>query len=294
MTAVVGATRPQPSEAMGTVTSPLGRFGRWCVNVVAALSMLYLFLPIFVIVAFSFNKPSGKFNAVWEQFTLNNWAHPFADAGLVDALVLSLKIALIASLIATILGTFMAIAVVRYRFRGSGAVNFLVVLPLTTPEIVLGASLLTLFLEPHLVLFNANIQLGFTTILIAHIMFCVSYVAMTVKARIRGFDWSLEDAAMDLGATPTRTFLKVTLPLITPGIFAAFLLSFALSIDDFIITYFVSGPSTQTFPVQIFGQSRVATPPQINVLASMILFGSVTVMVIATWLGQRRQRRLGM
>ena len=144
----------------------------------------------------------------------------------------------------------------RYRFRGGSGVNFLLVLPLTAPEIVLGASLLTLFLEPHLVLLNVDFQLGFLTIVLAHIMFCVSYVALTVKARLRGFDWTLEDAAMDLGANPTRTFLRVTLPLIIPGILAAFLLSFALSIDDFIITYFVSGPSTTTFPVRIFGQSR--------------------------------------
>ena len=180
----------------------------------------------------------------------------------------------------------------RYRFRGGSGVNFLLVLPLTAPEIVLGASLLTLFLEPHLVLFNINFKLGFTTIVLAHIMFCVSYVALTVKARIRGFDWTLEDAAMDLGANPTRTFLRVTLPLIIPGILAAFLLSFALSIDDFIITYFVSGPSTTTFPVRIFGQSRTATPPQINVLASMILFGSIIVLAVGTLLGQRRERRL--
>ncbi|MEP6625436.1 MAG: ABC transporter permease, partial [Acidimicrobiia bacterium] len=258
----------------------------------AAGSLLYLFLPIFVIVAFSFNAPNGKFNAVWQSFTLDNWMHPFAQRALVDALILSLKIGLLASLVSTVLGTFMAIALVRYRFHGSGWVNFLVVLPLTTPEIVLGASLLTLFLQPSLITGYKDVALGFTTILIAHIMFCVSYVAMTVKARIRGFDWSLEDAAMDLGATPTRTFLRVTLPLIAPGIFAAFLLAFALSIDDFIITYFVSG-NEQTFPVQIFGQSRVGTPPQINVLASMILFGSVAVMAIGSWLGHRRALRLG-
>ncbi len=295
MTAIVADRRSRAAdEPSGTVTSPLGRFGRWCINVAAGLSLLYLFLPIFVIVAFSFNAPVGKFNAVWNHFTLDNWMHPFSDQGLVDALKLSLEIALLASVVATILGTFMAIAVVRYRFRGSATSNFLVVLPLTAPEIVLGASLLTLFLEPQLLLLNTSFQLGFQTILIAHIMFCVSYVAMTVKARLRGFDWTLEDAAMDLGAPPARTFFRVTLPLILPGIFAAFLLSFALSIDDFIITYFVSGPSTQTFPVQIFGQSRVATPPQINVLASMILFGSVLVMVIGTLLGNRRRRRMGM
>ena len=194
--------------------------------------------------------------------------------------------------IATILGTFVAIALARYRFRGGNAINYLLVLPLTAPEIVLGASLLTLFIEPNLILFNIQFKLGFTTILIANIMFCVSYVALTVKARVRGFDWTLEDAAMDLGAPPVRTFLKVTLPLIVPGILAAGLLSFALSIDDFIITYFVAGPSEQTFPIRIFGQSRTATPPQINVLATMILVASVTVLAVSTLLGQRRARKM--
>lgn len=276
----------------GTVTSTGGRVGRAAINAAAAFGLFYLFLPIFVIVAFSFNQPAGRFNAVWEQFTFDNWLHPFADKALVDALVLSLEIALIAATIATILGTFVAVALVRYRFKGGSGVNFLLVLPLTAPEIVLGASLLTLFLEPHLVLFNHSFQLGFTTIVLAHIMFCVSYVALTVKARLRGFDWTLEDAAMDLGANPTRTFLRVTLPLIIPGILAAFLLSFALSIDDFIITYFVSGSSTTTFPVRIFGQSRTATPPQINVLASMILFGSIIVLAVGTLFSQRRAARL--
>jgi spermidine/putrescine transport system permease protein len=280
------------SDVSGTVTSPGGRVGRGLINTAAVLALLYLFAPIFVIVLFSFNQPKGRFNAVWQQFTFENWLHPFADQGLVDALFLSLKIAFLAMIIATILGTFVAIALVRYRFRGGNAINYLLVLPLTAPEIVLGASLLTLFIEPHLVLFNISFKLGFVTILIANIMFCVSYVALTVKARIRGFDWTLEDAAMDLGAPPTRTFLKVTLPLIVPGILAAGLLSFALSIDDFIITYFVAGPTEQTFPIQIFGQSRTATPPQINVLATMILVASITVLAVSTLLGQRRQRRM--
>jgi spermidine/putrescine transport system permease protein len=280
------------SETSGTVTSPGGRVGRGLINTAAVFALLYLFAPIFVIVLFSFNEPKGRFNAVWQQFTFDNWLHPFADQGLVDALFLSLQIAFLAMIIATILGTFVAIALVRYRFRGGNAINYLLVLPLTAPEIVLGASLLTLFIEPNLILFNISFKLGFTTILIANIMFCVSYVALTVKARVRGFDWTLEDAAMDLGAPPVRTFLRVTLPLIVPGILAAGLLSFALSIDDFIITYFVAGPSEQTFPIRIFGQSRTATPPQINVLATMILVGSVTVLAVSTLLGQRRQRKM--
>jgi spermidine/putrescine transport system permease protein len=264
------------------------------VNLAAAGGLVYLFLPIFVIVLFSFNKPKGKFNAVWQEFTLENWADPFKNRPLVDALYVSLRVALISMVVATVLGTFVALALVRYRFRGGQLTNLLLVLPLTAPEILLGASLLTLFLEPHLVLANQQFTLGFTTIVIAHIMFCVSYVAMTLKARLRGFDWTLEDAAMDLGAGPTRTFLRVTLPLITPGILAAALLSFALSIDDFIITYFVAGPDVKTFPLQIFGQSRTATPPQINVLATMILVGSVAVLAAGTWWGQRRARRLGL
>jgi len=280
------------SETSGTVTSPGGRVGRGLINTAAVLALLYLFAPIFVIVLFSFNEPKGRFNAVWQQFTFDNWLHPFADQGLVDALFLSLQIAFLAMVIATILGTFVAIALVRYRFRGGNAINYLLVLPLTAPEIVLGASLLTLFIEPNLILFNIQFKLGFTTILIANIMFCVSYVALTVKARVRGFDWTLEDAAMDLGAPPVRTFLRVTLPLIVPGILAAGLLSFALSIDDFIITYFVAGPSEQTFPIRIFGQSRTATPPQINVLATMILVASITVLAVSTLLGQRRQRKM--
>lgn len=279
-------------SASGTVTSRGGRLGRIGINLLAALGLVYLFAPIFVIVAFSFNKPKGKFNAVWNQFTLENWMHPFADEKLTEALLLSLKIACIATAIAVVLGTLIAIALVRYRFGGGGAVNFFLVLPLTAPEIVMGASLLTLFIQPSLLLFNINFTLGTTTILIAQIMFLVSYVAITVRARIRGFDWTLEDAAMDLGASPTRTFWKVTLPLITPGILAAALLAFALSIDDFIITYFVSGPSTTTFPVRIFGQSRTATPPQINVLSTMILIVSVTILAVGTWWSAARERRL--
>jgi spermidine/putrescine transport system permease protein len=275
----------------GTVTAPAGRVGRFFVNAWAAFALLYLFAPIFVIVMFSFNDPAGRFNVVWQEFTLDNWLHPFADEALVDALVLSLQIAAVATVIATVLGTFIAIALVRYRMRLGEPINFLLVLPLTTPEIVLGGSLLLLFIRPTAALFNQSFTLGTATIVIAQVMFLVSYVAITVRARVRGLDWTLEDAAMDLGAPPARTFFRVTLPLIMPGILAAALLAFALSIDDFIITYFVSGPDTTTFPVRIFNQSRTSTPPQINVLSTMILIVSVAILAIGTvW--QSRKRRL--
>jgi spermidine/putrescine transport system permease protein len=189
----------------------------------------------------------------------------------------------ISTSVATVLGSMIAIALSRYTFKGSGPLNFLLVLPITTPEIVLGSSLAAMFLD-------WNINRGFATVVIAHIMFQVSFVALTVRARVRGFDWTLEQAAQDLGANPLRTFWKVTFPLILPGILAAALLSFALSIDDFIITLFNAG-SLSTFPIYIDGSFKVRFPPQINVLATTILLASVSVMLLGLLWGQRSRRR---
>ena len=267
----------------GAPETTRGRIGRWALNAFAVAGYVYLFIPIAVIVLFSFNDPAGRFNIIWRRFTLDNWADPFAPGPLTDAMYRSIKLAALAALIATILGSLVAIALVRYRFRGGAIVALLLVLPLTTPEIVLGASLLSLFLD-------LDWQRGFGTILISHILFCTSFVALTVKARIRGFDWTLEDAAMDLGATPWRTFSRVTLPLISPGILAAALLSFALSIDDFIITFFVAG-TTVTFPLQVFGASRVEISPQIHVLATIVLLVSIGLLVLGTLLRRRAEGR---
>jgi spermidine/putrescine transport system permease protein len=261
------------------------RTARWALNVFAGLVLLYLFVPIIWIFAFSFNQPRGNYNVEWQRFTLENWADPFGDEALTNAFVESLKIAAISTLIATVLGSLIAIALARYRFRGSGGLNFFLVLPLTTPEIVLGSSLATLFLD-------WDFARGFTTVVIAHVMFQVSFVALTVRARVRGFDWTLEQAAQDLGASPMRTFWKVTFPLILPGILAAALLSFALSLDDFIITLFNAG-SLVTFPLYINGSFRVKFPPEVNVLASAVLLISVALMLAGTALGTRRKRSLG-
>ena len=276
-------TDPAAYGADGRRAGIRRRWGRKAVNAAAALSLLYLFAPIAVIVVFSFNRPVGKFNLVWQRFTFRNWAHPFARRELTQAMALSLRVAVLAALIATVLGTLVAVALTRYRFRGSAAVNLLLVLPLTTPEIVLGASLASLFIQ-------RGVQRGFLTILIAHVMFCLSFVALTVKARLRGFDWTLEDAAMDLGAGPVRTFVRVTLPLIAPGIFAAFLLSFAISIDDFITTLFNAG-NRITYPLQIFGASRAELPPQVHVLATMVLLVGVLFLVGGALLGMLRAAR---
>ena len=258
------------------------RFKLWLLDGYASLVLAYLFLPIFVTMLYSFNKPAGKFNFVWKAFSFDAWRDPFQYPALVEAMKLSLRVAAISTLVATVFGTLIALALCRYKFKGSTAVGLLLVLPLTTPEVVLGSSLLSLFLD-------LNVRTGFSTIVIAHIMFSVSYVALTVRARIRGFDWTLEEAAMDLGASPFRVFYKVTLPIIAPGIVAAAMLAFALSLDDFIITLFNAG-SRITYPLYVYGARRAAFPAQINVLATAILLTSL-ILLGATVLWQHRVER---
>jgi spermidine/putrescine transport system permease protein len=251
----------------------------------AMLAFAYLMLPIAVVVLFSFNAPSGRFNYVWEGFTLDNWVHWDAVPGISDAVVTSLEIGIVSTVMATILGTMIALALVRHRFPARGPTNLLVFLPMSTPEIVLGASLLTLFL-------NARVVTGFATIFIAHVMFIVSYVVVTVKARLIDFDRHLEEAAMDLGANEWTTFRKITLPLLAPAILSAALLGFALSIDDFVITYFVAGGTT-TFPLFVWGAARVSVPPQVNVIASAIFLVAVAVMIGNVLWGLRSRKRAG-
>lgn len=272
---------------MSEPSSVRGSIARWGLNGFAALGMLYLFLPIIWIVAFSFNEPKGKFNFVWQQATLDNWRSPLEDEGLTDALVESLRIAAISTVIATALGSLIAIGLVRYRFRGSVLLDFVLVLPLTTPEVVIGSSLRAQFLD--LEIFGTQFEFGLVTLIIAHVMFQISFVALTVRARLRGFDWTLEQAAQDLGATPLRTFWTVTFPLILPGILAASLLSFALSIDDFIISVFNNG-SVNTFPLFVNASFKNSFSPQINVLATILLIVSVALMVSGAAIGRLRNR----
>lgn len=273
-------------QAVTTLTEPGRNFrgsfklGDVALRVAAGFTLLFLFLPILVIIVFSFNKPAGKFNYTWQGFTLENWLHPFKYPALAKALRLSLEVAALSTAIALVLGTLVAIALVRQRFRGSKAVDTFMILPLTSPEVVMGASLLTLFL-------SMGWATGFLTIIIAHVAFKISFIAMTVRARIRGFDWTLEDASLDLGASPTRTFFKVTLPLIVPGVIAAAMLSFALSLNDFIITYFVSG-STVTYPLYVNAATKAAVPPQINVLATAILMISLVLLAVGTLYRRKR------
>jgi spermidine/putrescine transport system permease protein len=255
---------------------PLGaRTRRSVLPVYTALVVAYLFLPILVMILFGFNDIKGRFNYAWQGFTLTHWENIFNSyPELNEALKISLIVAAVSTVVATTLGTLIGLALTRYEFRGRGPLNLLIFLPIATPEIVLGASLLAMFV-------SIGVTRGLLTILIAHIMFNISYVVITVRARLAGFNRSLEEAAMDLGADEFTTFRKVTFPLIFPGILAAALLAFALSIDDFVITQFTSG-QTQTFPLWVYGASRIGIPPQVNVMGSLI-FG-IALVGITGWI----------
>ncbi len=254
------------------------------VVIAGALALGYLILPNIIVMVFSFNKPNGRFNYQWTRFSTDAWQNPCGVADLCGSLGLSLQIALFATAGATALGTLIAFALARYRFRARAATNMLIFLPMAMPEVVMVSSLLTLFL-------NMRVSLGFWTILIAHIMFCLSFVVTAVKARVMSMDPRLEQAAQDLYASPLQTFLRVTLPLAAPGIAAGALLAFALSFDDFIITNFNSG-STVTFPMFVWGSAQRGTPVQINVVGTAMFVLAVAVVVAAQFLGSRRKARV--
>jgi spermidine/putrescine transport system permease protein len=250
----------------------------------AALAVAYMLVPIAVIAVFSFGEtPKDKLNFALDSFTLEYWETAFSVPELNEAFVTSLELAALTTLIATVIGTLMALALVRHRFRGRRVTNLLIVLPLATPEIVLGASLLSLFIV-------YTVPRGFTTLLIAHVMFSISFVVVVVRSRLIGFDRSVEEAAADLGATPLQAFRFVTLPLLAPGIVSAALLAFALSIDDFVISNFNAG-TTETFPLYIFGVAQRGIPVQVNALATMLFIATSAAIALVIW-QQRRAERL--
>lgn len=256
---------------------------RHLVVIAGLLTLGYLLLPNVVVTVFSFNNPKGRFNYEWQQFSTQAWTDPCGVADLCGSLALSLQIAAWATLGATVLGTLIAFALVRYRFRARGAVNSLIFLPMAMPEVVMAASLLTLFL-------NMGAQLGFWTILIAHIMFCLSFVVTAVKARVMSMDPKLEEAARDLYAGPLQTFVRVTLPIAAPGIVAGALLAFALSFDDFIITNFNAG-ATVTFPMFVWGSAQRGTPVQINVIGTGMFIVAVLIVLSGMVISGRRNRQ---
>jgi spermidine/putrescine transport system permease protein len=281
------ATRPGTTPLTAEpapLHQPHKRITRFFLPVYTWLMILYLALPVFVMILYSFNNiPGERQTPKFWGFTLHWWRDLFGVAGLTDALKTSLTVAPISAIVATALGTLLGLALGRYRFRGHSGVNFIIFLAIAVPEIVLGSSLLSMFVLAK------EVPIGLTTILLSHIGFSIPFVAVTVRARVQGLDRSLEDAAQDLFANPVTTFFKVTLPLIAPAILAGFLLAFVLSLDDFVITNFVSG-STQTFPIWVFGATRIGLPPQVNVMGT-ILFSAGIIAAVSNVIVQHRRGR---
>jgi len=246
-------------------------------------ALVYLLLPNVVVVVLSFNDPVGRFNFTWNEFSLEAWANPCAVAGMCESVALSLQIGVLATVVALVMGTLVAFALSRHRFKGRSGTNLLVFFPMATPEVVMGSSLLALFV-------NLRFPLGFGTILIAHIMFLLSFVVVTVKARLAGLDPRLEQAAMDLYANERTTFWRITFPLVLPGIAAAGLLAFALSFDDFIITNFNAG-SEVTFPMFVWGAAQRGVPPQVNVIGALMFLLALLVVAGSELARRRRARR---
>jgi spermidine/putrescine transport system permease protein len=261
---------------------------RWVADhfamIVALLVLVYLFVPVAYTFAFSFNDYK-KSNITWVGFTTKHWANPCGAQGACESLVVSLQVGAIATVVATILGTMVAFALVRHRYRGRATSNLIVFIPMATPEIVLGASLLTIFVQGFS---GVGLRLGFWTIVIAHIMFCISFVVVTVKARLQSLDPRLEEAAQDLYAGPGGTFWRVTFPLVLPGIVSAALLSFSLSFDDFIITNFVSGDES-TFPKFVYTSYLRGIPAQANVIGFSMFLIAVLLVVGGQVIGNARR-----
>ncbi len=254
------------------------------VGIIAILVLIYLFIPIAVIMLLSFNNPKGKYNLSWNEFSLDAWTNICGVPGVCSSFVTSIEIGIISTLIATALGTMIAFALVRYRFRGRSTTNLLIFLPMATPEVVMGASLLALFL-------NLRFPLGQGTVIIAHIMFIISFVVVTVKARLQGMDPRLEEAARDLYADPRGVFRYVTFPLVLPGIMGAALLGFSLSFDDFIISFFNAG-TLVTFPIYIWGAAQRGIPVQVNALATLVFLIALIIVLTGQFISHRRRRAL--
>lgn len=243
----------------------------------AAAVYAFLYAPIAILVLFSFNRTSQT--AVWQGFTLEWYRRLFSNELILASVRNSLIVAAATTVIATILGTLVALALGRFEFRGKGATRSLLYLPIIIPEIVVGAALVTFFGV-------VGLRLSLTTVVIAHVVFSVSYVAIVVRARLSGFDRSLEEAALDLGARPLQTFWRVTLPLILPGIVSGALLVFTVSIDDYVITSFVAGVGATTLPLQIYSMLKVGVTPEVNAVSTLLLAVTVVLILVAQRLQQ--------
>lgn len=258
--------------------------GKAFVPTVSVITLIYLLLPIAYVVAFSFNEKKGRNNISWHGFSFENWQNPCGAPQVCTAFGNSVLVGVVATIAATVLGTMIAIALVRYQFKGRSTVSLLLFTPMATPEVVLGAGLAAQFLL-------AGVEKGIGTVILAHTMFCISYVVVAVKARVASLNPAIEEAGRDLYASPGQVFWRITLPMLSPGIIGAALLSFALSFDDFIITNFNSGTAT-TFPKFIYISAMKGVPAQANVLASIVFFGALLLVIIVQTVNINRQKKL--
>ena len=258
-------------------------FGNWLLPLYSLIALVFLLIPIGYTFIFSFNN-SVKSNIVWREFTFDKWLNVCNQIDVCIAFGNSLIIGVSATIAATVLGTMIAIALVRYRFKFRSGISLLLFLPMATPEVVLGAGLAAEFL-------GAGVQKGLGTIIIAHTMFCVSFVVVTVKARVSTLDPALEEAGRDLYGSPAQVFWRITFPLLLPGIIAAALLSFALSFDDFIITNFNSG-TTSTFPKYIYISAARGIPAEANVIASAVFILAIVLVLVAQLTSAAKRKRL--
>jgi len=258
-------------------------FGKYAIWIYSAIALTFLMIPIVYTIVFSFND-SRRTNIVWRGFTLDNWLNVCEAQGVCQAFANSILIGVVATILATTLGTMIAIALVRYRFRFRSATTLLLFLPMATPEVVLGAGLAAQFLQ-------AGVPKGIGTIILAHTMFCISFVVVTVRARVASLDPALEEAGRDLYGSPRAVFWRITFPLLLPGIIAAALLSFALSFDDFIITNFNRGADV-TFPSYVYTAAARGIPAEANVIASGVFLLAIVLVVVSQVSAAARRRRL--
>ena len=261
------------------------KLGKYLLPLYGILALIYLMVPIVYTIMFSFND-SNRTNIIWNGFTLDNWLNVCDAQGVCEAFSNSIIIAVSSTVVATALGTAIAIALVRYKFKGRAATTLLLFMPMATPEVVLGAGLAAQFL-------NAGAPKGMLTVILAHIMFCISFVVVTVRARVAGIDPRLEEAGRDLYARPSQVWWKITFPLLLPGIAAAALLAFALSFDDFIITNFNRGP-VNTLPSYIYTAAARGIPAEANVLASAVFILAILLVLISQVGGEIRRRKLSL
>lgn len=281
-----------PQRVAATPGAHTGRgWGSWVLALNAAWSYFFLYAPILILILFSFNQ--SRFGAKWTGFTLDWYRQMFRDDRIADAFQTTMLIAITSTIIATTLGTMLALALERYRFRGRTALDATLYLPIIIPDIVMAVSLLAFFSLVFRVLndtFGLSVRNSILTVIIAHVAFNISFVAVVVRASLRNFDRRLEEAAQDLGASPWQTFRRVTLPLIMPGIVGGALIAFTLSLDDFVVTFFTSGPGVNTLPLEVYSRVRKTITPEINAVSTLMLLGSI-LLVVASLILQRRQAK---